>query len=288
MKFIRQAKVQIRFKEKDGSAYKGTITLTGLRVSFSIQKNLSWTCNSGNIRIWNLSQDHRNLINDYGDEVIVYAGYERGSGYEILYRGDTTSVTHVFDFPEIVTILECADGDRYVNQKHFSLSFKPKTPVRDVITRISKEMGIDVAEFANSDNLAYNEGFEFSGMLKEALSKACAVLGLQWSIQNNELQIIPINGALAETVYDINSETGMIGIPTRYTFKRQDFYVKGPAVGYKVNTLLYPQILPGSRLNIVSRYLGIQGIFVVQTIRHVGDTYGPEWISNMEVTELNG
>ena len=132
-KFIRTATVVIKIRRDDFSGYERTIRLSGLRVSFNIQKNLSITPNSGVIRIWNLSRDHRNLIKDYGDEVTVYAGYERGSGEELLYIGDTTTVYHTYELPDVVTTLECGDGDRYVNQKHFSLSFQSGATAREVI-----------------------------------------------------------------------------------------------------------------------------------------------------------
>jgi hypothetical protein len=286
-KFIRTATVIIRIRRDDFTGYEKTIRLSGLRVSFNIQKNLAWSTNVGNIKIWNLSRDHRNLIKDYGDEVTVYAGYERGSGEELLYVGDTTTVYHTYDLPDIVTTLECGDGERYVNQKHFSLSFQAGTSAREVIQTIAKRMGIPITEFANSDNLVYDQGFECAGMGKEALLKACSLLNLQASVQNETLQIIPVSGVIDETAFLINGQTGMIGIPQRYTYKRQDFYVQGPAVGWRVATLLYPKILPGSKLDISSQYLGFQGIFRCETIRHSGDTFGMQWESNMEVTQLN-
>lgn len=287
-KFIRNCTVVIRIRKADFTGYEPVpIRVTGLKVSFNIQKNLAWSTNTGNIKIWNLSQSHRNLIKDFGDEVTVYAGYERGSGEELLYIGDITTVYHTFDFPEIVTTLECGDGERYVNQKHFSLSFQAGTSAREVIQTIAKRMGIPITEFAVSDNLVYDQGFEFAGMGKEALLKACSLLNLQSSVQNETLQIIPVNGVIDEPAILIDANNSMIGIPQRYTYKRQDFYIQGPAVGWRVNTLLYPRILPGAKLDISSRYLGFQGIFRCETIRHIGDTYGHQWESNMEVTQLN-
>ena len=287
-KFIRSATVQIRIRKGDFSGYEPTtITLKGLKISFAIQKNLSWATNTGVIKIWNLSADHRNLIKDFGDQVTIYAGYERGNGESLLYIGDTTAVSHIFELPEIITVLECGDGDKYVNQKHFSLSFQAQTPLKDVITSIANQMGFDtIAEFASTNQLVYEQGKEFTGMLKDSLTAACDFCGLQWSVQNNGLQIIPKNGTITQPAYKINAQTGMVGIPQRFTYKRQDFYILGPAVGWKVNTLLDPFILPGYRVDLESRYLGFQGIFRVETVRHFGDTYGPEWQTNMELTQL--
>ena len=287
MDFIREARIVIRIRNADFSAYEGTpIVLDKLRVAFFLQKNLSITPNSGFVRIWNLSSDHRNLIKDFGDEVTIYAGYERGEGLELLYRGDTTAVYHSFDLPDIVTNLECADGYRYVYQKHVPLSFAPQTRVSQVIETIANEMGIEQLPFTLPGDPVYGQGFESTDLLKEALLKACAYGGVQPSVQNNQLQIIPINGTIEEQPFPINVDNGMIGIPQRYTFIRSSFYVAGPAVGWRVATLLKPQILPGARIDLTSRYLGMQGIFRVETVKHSGDTFGPLWESNFELTQV--
>lgn len=285
-KFIRSATVVIRIHKANFEGYEQTITLKGLRVSFVIQKNLAVQTNPGVIRIWNLSASHRNILNGFGDEVTVYAGYERGSGEQILYKGDTTAVSHSFDMPDVVTTLECGDGERYVNQKHESISFEAGTSVENVIRSIASQMDIDIAELSSTSGMVYERGFSNAGMLKESLNKVCAYAGLQWSVQNNGLQIIPEDGTIAQPAYRINSDTGMIGIPQRFTFKRQDFYVLGPAVGWKVSTLLDPLIIPGFKVNVTSRYLGWQGIFRVETIRHQGDTHSTNWESNLELTQL--
>lgn len=285
-KFIRSATVVIRIHKNDFSGYEETITLKGLRVAFGIQKNLAVQTNVGIIRLWNLNPSHRNALKGYGDEVTIYAGYERGAGEQLLYRGDTTAISHSFDLPEIVTTLECGDGERYVNQKHQSLSFQAGTKVEDIIRAIAAQMGITIAELSNTNNMVYELGFSTTGMLKEALSKVTSYAGLQWSVQNNGLQIIPQDGTIAQPAYSINADNGMVGIPRRFTYKRQDFYVDGPQVGWKVDTLLDPFLIPGFKVNVTSRYLNWQGIFRIETVRHQGDTHGAPWESNLEITQL--
>lgn len=286
-KFIRTATVVVRIRKSNFSGYESTLTFSKLRVAFNIKKNLAWATNVGSIKIWNLSSSNRNLIKDYGDEVTIYAGYERGAGESLLYVGDTTSVSHSFDSPEIVTTLECGDGDKYFNNMKQSLSFQAGTPVRTVIQTIADKMGVRIIEFAETPNIVYENGIAFTGMLRESLFAACKFAGLQPSIQNNNLQIIPIKGTIVQPAYKINSETGMIGVPERFTYKSQDFYETLRPVGFKVNTLLDPLIIPGYKVDVQSAYLGWQGIFKVQTVIHTGDTYGENWLSNLELTQLN-
>ena len=290
-KFIRTASVGIRILnyDSDGAASgysDDPIRVAGLRVSFQVQKNLAWSTNTAKIQIWNLSDTARNRLNNFGDEVTLYAGYARGAGQELVYVGNTTSVSHAFNFPDIITTLECGDGERYANQKHDSLSFKAGTSARYIIEYIAKSMGVSISEFSSSPDLFYSQGFQFAGMTKEAIQKVCSYLNLQASFQNNTLQIIPVNGTVEQPPFQINSNTGMIGIPQRYSYKRQGFYQRGPAVGWKVAMLLEPSVLPGRRLEITSRNQSFNGIFRAETVRHNGDTYGSNWQTDLEVTQV--
>jgi hypothetical protein len=302
--FLREASLRIRIRNADFTFREPPIFISGLRVSFSILKSLAWTTNTAIIKIWNLSQNHRNEIINYGDEVTLYAGYQRGAGKQVLFIGDTTCVQHVYDLPEIVTILECGDGERYINQYRYTRSWAPNTPARVIIEDIAKAMDISIAEYAASPNLVHFNGLECSGMAKDSLTKVCNYLNLQWSIQNNELQVIPNDGTIIQPPFEINASTGMQGIPQRFTYKRVDLWrptsnqplasplapARAPSqpVGYKVNVALNPLILPGNSVILTSTHLGFKSPMRVENIRHEGDTFGFLWSSSLELTLLPG
>lgn len=301
MNFYREAALRVRIRNNNFTGYIRELTFSGLRVSFSITKSLAWSTNAAVIKIWNLGQSNRNLIKDYGDEVTLYAGYSQDSdprlGYrddsrasQVLFIGDTTAVSHIYEQPEIITVLECGDGDKFINQLRVSVSYAAGTPARTVIHGIASQMGINISLYAASDNLEYRQGFKFIGMGKDALTIVCNYLGLQWSVQNNALQIIPLGGTNTLPIIQINQNTGMQGVPTRFTNRRIDLYrsIYAPTTGYKINVALNPLILPGSEIALISTHLGVNGPYRVENVRHEGDTYGFVWSSNLEVTELTG
>lgn len=292
MKFYRTATLKIRIRNKDFK-YVQTIILSGLRVSFSIVKSLAWATNSAVIKVWNLSQDHRNLIKDYGDEVTLYANYSNTGNFnakasEVLFIGNTTAVSHIFEQPEIITVLECGDGEYYINQARVSLSFAAGTSAGIIINAIAQQMAIDLKPLPTFDNLEYRQGFKYIGMGKDALTDVCNKLGLQWSVQNNELQVIPLNGVFKGPIIQVNESTGMQGIPQRYTYRRLDLYrsINEPTTGYKVNVALNAVLLPGSTIDLASTHLNFRGPYRIENVRHEGDTYGSIWSSNLECTEL--
>lgn len=282
-RFNRVASVEIGLRNANFSGYIGTIKLSNLRTAFSVQKNLAWSANTASVKIWNLSQEKRNRIKDYGDQVIVSAGYSEDTGEQLLFIGNTTQVSHAYEQPEIITTLDCGDGERILNQKHISVSFKENVPVRQVIETIAQQMELTISEFTPTDNVVYEQGFEFIGMGKNAIDKTVARLGLKWSVQNSKLQIIPLFGTTSKPAVEINADTGMIGIPQRFTDKRAALYLGGPKTGYIVTTTLRPDILPGDLVNVKSQRIGLDGPYSVYSIKHEGDTFGPNWRSTMEI-----
>ncbi|CDZ81859.1 hypothetical protein BN1013_02395 [Candidatus Rubidus massiliensis] len=282
-RFNRVASVEIGLRNANFSGYIGTIKLSNLRTAFSVQKNLAWSANTASVKIWNLSQEKRNRIKDYGDQVIVSAGYSEDAGEQLLFIGNTTQVSHAYEQPEIITTLDCGDGERILNQKHISVSFKEKVPVRQVIETIAQQMELTISEFTPTDNVVYEQGFEYIGMGKNAIDKTVARLGLKWSVQNGKLQIIPLFGTTSKPAVEINADTGMIGIPQRFTDKRAALYLGGPKTGYIVTTTLRPDILPGDLINVKSQRIGLDGPYSVYSIKHEGDTFGPNWRSTMEI-----
>ena len=136
MRFYRTAMVEIRVRNDTFNGYIDFIQIRGLRISFSIMKSLSRTTNSAVVKIWNMSQNHRNLIKDFADRVTLYAGYEIENGNiagpSVLFNGNTTTVSHIFDQPEIVTILECGEGESTINQDRITLSYASNTPALTV------------------------------------------------------------------------------------------------------------------------------------------------------------
>jgi len=269
--------------------YRGTMEISNLRVAFSVFKSESWSTNTANIRIYNISESKRNLLNSYGDEVTLNAGYRLETGAQVLFRGNTSLVSHVFAEPEVITVLDCGDGEKSLNLILAKASFGENTPVRQVIEYYAGVLGLNIAEFSVTDNLVYALGHQFSGIAKDGLDKACKALGLVWSVQNNNLVILLQGVGSAKPPVEINANTGMIGIPQRYTDRRQFLYRAlpknggAPKPGWKVRTLLRPDILPGDRIRLRSSRVDIDGIFYVISIRHEGDNFGPQFESLLEV-----
>lgn len=284
--FKRVAKLRIKIREENGSNFVQIFDISDLRIQFVINKSLSWAANSGIIKVWNLRQSTRNLIRAFGDEVELWAGYEDDSNLELLFVGQTSVVQHQFTQPEIITTLQCGDGNKYINEQFSSFSFGAGTPAKEVINYIAGLLNLKV-DIPPADDLVYKTGFKSCAPIKDALTKACEYLDLQFIINNNMLSIVPKIARVSGAIYTINETTGMIGIPERFVNQAQSLYgpENKPQPGYKVNTSLKPQIQPKDTISLSSTQLNIANqLHFVNTIKHLGDTYGAEWLSNIEAS----
>jgi hypothetical protein len=260
-------------------------------MQFSVNKSLSWSTNTCYLRIYNLGPDNRNRLREFGDQLRLFAGYRDQEGAQLLFIGNVNELNHTFSQPEIITSIGCGDGERNLNNILIPVSFGEKTPIRTVIQYVAERLDFPISYFAPSENLLYENGYVDTDLAKNILDKACQALNLVWSVQNENLVILPTNGATTRPPVEINAETGMLGIPERYVDKKQFLYRAlppnaPPKPGWKVKTLLNPDLLPGDRIRLRSRQVDIDGEFRILTIKHEGDNWGPQFESTLEVYPL--
>ena len=106
-------------------------------------------------------------------------------------------------------------------------------------------------------------------MMTNVLSK----LGVQWSIQDDELHITDTDLTTDEAPVFLTSETGLIGIPT----KRRNG-------GYLFSSLLNPKIRPGRPLIIESEL--VSGTFRPLKVNHLGDLDDGPWDTQVEAFQI--
>src|SRR5690606_555201 len=284
MRFGRNARVKIRIANGKGSGYRETIEIQGLRIAFNITKSQSYSLNTLSLQIWNLGQSNRNLLKKIGDEITLEAWYElEGEENKLTFIGDSTKVSHQFVQPDIITSIECLDGQRFFLLKLINVSYTEKMPIRDIIRDICTKNYVDIAYFAPSDNIIYPSGFSHNQSLKLAIDILTEALGLQAILTNGSLYIVPKNQSISRNSYIVNVNNAMVNVPERYVFKYRNLLTGVPEIGFKVKTLLRPEILPGDTIRVTSQKADLKGNYFVAVATHQGDTHGDPWDSTFEV-----
>jgi len=285
MRFDRSASLQIRLKNTNGPGYNQRLSISDLRIAFNIKKTVTWGTNTASIRVYNLNPSRRAILKEWGDQYILNAGYNLGGGEQLLFIGNSTSLSHTFNLPEIVTNIQVADGEIQLNETIVNLSYNSEIPIRQIIRIIAEKMNVK-AYIAETDNLVWENGFSWDGQAKYAIDKCVKALGLTASMQNGKLICIPKDKSRGNTPIVINADTGMIGVPERFSYKQKDLLTNQRISGWKVRTSLRPEINPGDRVQIQSSRIDLKGLFKVLSANHQGDTHGLPWYSEFEVILL--
>ncbi len=266
--FNRSWAVTIGPKGGEGSKY------TQLRTVFDIDKNSTGSSNKAKIEIYNLQAYSRQQFQK-GYIIQLDAGYYGMT--ETLYLGDITRSESKRHGAEIVTSFECGDAERQLVYAHFDKSYPAGTKFVQVIQDAANTLnlnGVSTGTVIGIQNQIFGNGFSFSGTVKSLLNKLLPKQGLEWSIQNGYLQIIPVTAHNGDTAILISNETGLVGVPSQ-------------GVGFvQFQCLLNPKILPGCPVAVKSET--VNGVFKVRRAHIIGDSHSSnKWTIDCEAVRIN-
>lgn len=289
------------------SGSKG-ILIKDLRIAFSIEKTATETLNNSTIDIYNLNPDSRALVETPNNAIILRAGYAQDLGPVTIFVGIVRRCLTVQEGPDNVTRLELDDGLIAYRDSKFSTSFAPGSSGKMVLANIASRFNLPVRPLPDMPDKQYPNGFSFVGKTREAMKKACNYLGLEYSIQNQEIQILKKGGTVKRTAIVLSADSGMIGVPQleAKTMSEKAAAQRGISTndagviktrkestsgaikdrlqvqGYKVESLLQPTIEPGGIVQVKSK--GIDGeFFRVERVQHTGDTHADDWTTELSL-----
>jgi len=277
------------------------IMISGLRVAFKCEKSIESNPNVISIDVYNLSKESRSLLEENAVKdletgvtkiwsaktnpptIIFNAGY--GENVKNLFVGDTARIVTKRVGADIITTIEAGDGEDAFARSRLDKSFSPGATLGDVLGAVKNAMGLDKGQEKGINlNDQFLNGVTLSGSNRDHLNMIARRQKLEWSIQNGQLQFLPIGVGTDEEVILLNSETGLIGTPQKTKIVNKGL-VKGAdgkeaESGVQCLALLNPDIKPGRRIKIESEF--ITGVFRVQKVNHQGDTHANPWYSEIE------
>ena len=254
------------------------LVLEGLDATFEVTKSLSAkTPNKTELRVWNLSPDHRKHLQELERVFVsIEAGY--ASGTSLVFRGDLRDVVSTREGPDWITTIT-SDSGRRARKQRLVRSFAPGATVGDVLGAAAKAMGVRLgntaqrtvnAKIAGTQASKFFNGYALAGAIDEELDRLARSCGLEWSIQDDELQFLDYGQPLAQLAVRLTPDTGLVG---------------GPEPGNKgivdARCLLIPDLYPGRRVEVQAEH--VRGFFRIETTKHSGSTFGPEWYVDMQL-----
>ena len=255
----------------------GELVTGELDVSFKIQRTLAARAGTCELEIHNLTPEHRRHIlraprrTTY---VSVDAGYLEGASR--LFTGDLRKAIPVRDGPNWTVKVSAGDGEHAYRTARVSRSFAAGTPLHVAADALADAMGVGVGNAREqlasatlgATGSAFPEGTVLQGQAAAELTRICASAGLQWSIQDGNLQLLPLGGALQRTAIRLAADSGLVEAPE--VVNRRTINVKA---------LLQPGLVPGQQVVVDSDV--VSGVWRISEAAYAGDTAGQEWTASL-------
>lgn len=266
-----------------------TKTITnGLRFTFKIEKTSESTPNKASLSIYNVAKETIDLLKRPKTRLILSAGYGFSNEVsettaEVIFTGDGAKTKTTKEGPDFVTTIEFGDGlDSYSTSK-INTSLAAGASGETAISQVISAMGLKTGEIKGASSISYTSNLVLSGNAKDAMDDITEKGDLEWSIQDEEVQVIPINGFNSKDAIFLSDKTGLIGSPSRTGFNQKSSEASADN-GVEFTSLLQPGLVPGRRVSIESK--NITGVFVVRKVNIEGDTYSGPWFSKCEAIPI--
>ncbi len=281
----------------------GTTDISGLDVAFNVKKTLNPNePNTCDLKVWNLSPDTRKTIESGATgrqsavklskaqrlagftsglssvtvvPVLIEAGYVNQTSQ--IFLGELRTAGTITDGADLVTELTTGDGDQAIVNSRLNVSMGPGTLPETAMRKLVAALGIGEGNLAKAVQLLkttgsaqlFVKGAVLKGSAADHMTDLCRGAGLEWSIQDGQLQVLSVGQPLDGQAVSVTPNTGMIGSPTVDT--------KGIL---NVTTLIIPSIRPGVKIAMNSR--SVKGGYRVISCEYTGDTMGNEWYCKIE------
>lgn len=255
-----------------------------LFISFNVQKTAKEQSNTATVTIANLSANTRNSIKEIDDVLTLSAGYQEDTGAKVIFVGDVVRIKHNINPPDIITEIECGDGVKTLRETRGSVSFKDGTPADNVLKDLTGKLGLPLREIPEGLSDQYVQGFSHAGSVRDAINKVTDRLGLEWSVQNEEIQIIKKNEPSKGSPIDISFATGLLEFPEKLDNLRDNLVDVQPPPGIRIKTLLNPDYVPGRKVFLKEGEF--PGIYRIERVTHSGDNKDGEFISELEASQV--
>lgn len=191
------------------------LEITELRIQFEIEKNAKKNPNKNTIKIYNLKRETREELEKPDTRCVLYAGYKEDQGPLLIFNGNVTFAYSKFEPPDIITELELGDGAKEIRDTNVSVGYGKKVKSGQVLKDVSNQMGMPLTLPSNAPERVWNNGISYYGSATGLLDKVTKGTGLEWSIQNNTVQVIEKGMVTTRTGILLSPDSGLLKYPER-------------------------------------------------------------------------
>lgn len=259
----------------------GDVQSSEIDLKFKVTRSLTPRPGTCELEVYNLSEPHRTAAAAAARRTFVQveAGYIEGMA--LLFRGNARRIWTLRDGSNWITKVEAGDGEFAIRTQRAARAFGPDTAVEDVVRYCADAMGVGTGNAAETlrgaglDRVGsvFPRGATLHGSTARELVALLRAAGLEWSVQDGVLQVLPRGGALDRQAIVLGPSTGLVGSPER-----------GQHGVVKAKALLIPDLVPGRKVRLDSAI--VAGVFTVTKAEYSGQTDGTEWYADLELRQV--
>lgn len=251
------------------------------RVNFTVERSQGGIAGGeNNIAVYNLTAASRawieNVTRASAKKVFLFAGYQGDN--RLIFSGEYFFAWTERKGPDLVTTLQATSGLTLFQRAHMEFSgFNNAYQVYAAIAAKLETFGL-VAGYLSPNvrslltNAVYSRPYADSGTVSRLLDILVRRFKLKWSVDSGQLNIYDPNDFEDQSVFFLSSDTGMVGFPS-----------KTDQGGYKISSLLNPELVPGKKVLVRSREFKADTELKIVKLTHVGDTFEGEWRTELEL-----
>lgn len=254
------------------------------RIAFSCDKTVDSSPNAAKINLYNLSKESRSKIKSEYDKITLEAGYQGAVGQTgnraIIFTGNLRDVSHEREQADIITRLECGDGDSGIRKGVVAETLPANTKPADAVKKLVEKMpGVELGNIKALESLpALPRPLVLCGSCIDYLNEISRTHKVYLTVQDGKLDAIQGDGAI-EQITVIAPETGMLGVPTITDN------------GIEVSCLLNPALKIGRIIEVKSETLDMNGAdsrYRISALSHSGDSLQGEFKTTISGEKISG
>lgn len=299
--YLRKVIVNVIPQTGSGISINGsTSNSQDIRINFKCSKTNDSDPNEATIEMYNLSQTTRNLLaarNTVINLTIGYLGLTNAGKANTLLAGnpgigtvfignvvktknekkkkkDDLGISTKLENTDLITTVKIGDGDNQYRNAYLDKGYPANTQLQTVLTDLANSLGLNMGPMIDIPRQVYSQGFAVTGLTRDQLDQICSNYELEWSIQNQAVQIIPKTVTDSSSAIVVNPKSGLIGPPNPTSY------------GVEFTTLCDHRMIPGRRVVVTSRFLngGIPQEYKIRKVIHKGSNWDSNYFSEVQAT----
>jgi hypothetical protein len=299
LQYIRRAQLNVAGTVIELTGAEDARDDTALRVRFTIKAWTLQTPRTAEIRITNLNPDTaKRLMGQKGKTVELNAGYRESMGR--IFKGEIKQVRKGRETPTDTYLdVFAATQDRAYNNAIVNKTLPAGSTGQDIYKaclEAMKPFGVTQGQIPDAlAKMKYPRPVTLFGMARDHLRTLAYSSGCTWNIRDDNLDVIPKDGALTGGAIILNSRTGLIGLPAQTEQGILARCLINTRIGVNsmvkidqssIQSAVQPLSIPGEPRGgqPFIAPIDVDGLYRVVAVDHIGDTRGQPWYCDLYCT----